>query len=137
MRVSYSGSIRHCQCLGGSSILLTRSIFIVIKIERGSSANEIGEAARSTSMYKVYILQSLKDQRTYVGYTDNLERRLVEHNAGQNKSTKHRVPFELLFSEEFENSKDAKSRELYWKSGGGRRKLKELFKSKGNQNPIA
>jgi putative endonuclease len=84
-------------------------------------------------MYKVYILQSLKDKRTYVGYTDNLNRRLFEHNSGRNKSTKNRVPFKLLFSEDFESRKEAKKRELWWKTGAGRNKLKEFFRY--NQMP--
>lgn len=84
-------------------------------------------------MYKVYILQSLKDKRTYVGYTDNLNRRLSEYNSGRNKSTKNRVPFKLLFSEDFESRKEAKKRELWWKTGVGRNKLKEFFRY--NQMP--
>lgn len=80
-------------------------------------------------MHFIYVLQSLKDKRTYVGYTDNVERRLIQHNSGYVKSTKHRIPFKLLFAEEFETSKEAKRRELYWKSGAGRRKLKEYFKA--------
>jgi len=78
-------------------------------------------------MYFIYILQSLRDQRTYVGYTDNVERRLIQHNSGYVRSTKHRIPFKLLFTEEFETSREAKRRESYWKSGAGRRKLKEYF----------
>ncbi|OGZ69480.1 MAG: hypothetical protein A3D44_03620 [Candidatus Staskawiczbacteria bacterium RIFCSPHIGHO2_02_FULL_42_22] len=78
-------------------------------------------------MFYIYILQSLKDSKTYVGYTNNLERRLVEHNSGKNITTRNRTPLELLFSENFETSKEARERELYWKSGGGRRKLKEFF----------
>ena len=80
-------------------------------------------------MYYVYILQSLKDKRTYVGYTQNLDERLKEHSAGQNISTKHRVPFRLIYSREFATAQEAKQRELYWKNGGGRRKLKEMFSS--------
>lgn len=80
-------------------------------------------------MHFIYILQSLKDKRTYVGYTDNVERRLIQHNSGYVRSTKHRIPFKLLFVEEFKTSKEAKRRELYWKSGVGRRKLKEYFKA--------
>ena len=79
-------------------------------------------------MYKVYILQSLKDNRTYVGYTNDLERRIREHNSGQVKSTKARIPLKILFSESFEEVKKAKKRELWWKSGVGRRKLKDFFK---------
>ncbi len=78
-------------------------------------------------MYFIYILQSLKDSRTYVGYSDNVERRLAEHNSGRAKATKNRRPFKLLFTEEFETSAEAKKREKYWKSGGGRRKLKQYF----------
>lgn len=78
-------------------------------------------------MYCVYILQSLVDSRTYVGYTDNFERRFKQHNSGKSKSTKYRAPFRLLFREEFNNSIDAMKRELWWKSGEGRRKLKDYF----------
>jgi len=78
-------------------------------------------------MYFVYVLQSLVDGKTYIGYTDNFERRFKQHNSGQSKSTKYRAPFKLLFKEKFENSIEAKKRELWWKSGTGRRKLKEYF----------
>jgi putative endonuclease len=81
-------------------------------------------------MYYVYVLQSLKDQRTYVGSTDNtdnFERRLKEHNAGRSKATKHRRPLKILFTEEFETHIEASRREKWWKSSSGRRKLKEYF----------
>ncbi|MBI4037613.1 GIY-YIG nuclease family protein [Candidatus Curtissbacteria bacterium] len=81
-------------------------------------------------MHTVYILQSLKDKRTYVGSTDNFERRLLQHNSGRVKSTKHRTPFKVLFTEEFETIQEAKKREQYYKSGAGRRKLKEFFESR-------
>jgi putative endonuclease len=79
-------------------------------------------------MYFVYILQSLKDLKTYVGFTDNLERRFKEHNLGKVKSTKYRIPLKILFFEKYLISFEAKKRELWWKSGSGRRKLKEFFK---------
>ncbi len=78
-------------------------------------------------MFTVYVLQSLKDFKTYVGITDNFERRFKQHNSGRSKSTKYRSPFRLLFTEEFEKSAEAKKREIWWKSGAGRRKLKEYF----------
>lgn len=58
-------------------------------------------------MFYVYILQSLKDLRSYVGYTDNFNRRFAQHNAGRVRSTKHRVPFKLLLKEEFQISAEA------------------------------
>lgn len=86
-------------------------------------------AARSYNlhMYFVYILQSSSDGKTYVGSTDNVERRLKEHNTGRSKATKHRGPLKLLFTEEFETHLEAARREKWWKSSTGRRKLKEYF----------
>lgn len=78
-------------------------------------------------MYFVYVLLSTKDKRTYVGYTNNLDRRLEQHNSGQVKSTKTRFPLKLLIKEEFDSSPEARKRELWWKSGAGRRKLAEIF----------
>lgn len=84
--------------------------------------------ARSTKMSGIlYILLSLKDKRTYVGSTDDLERRLKQHNSGKVKSTKYRTPFKVIFTEEFPILAEARKREIWWKSGAGRRKLKEYF----------
>ena len=78
-------------------------------------------------MYYIYILQSLKDNKTYVGYTVNLAERLKYHNSGRVPATKHRKPLKLLFSEKFPTMTEAKKCERYWKSGAGRRKLKQYF----------
>jgi len=78
-------------------------------------------------MFTVYILQSPKDNKTYVGFTNSFERRFEQHNLGKSKSTKYRAPFRLLFKEEFESSTEAKKYELWWKSGAGRRKPREYF----------
>ena len=52
-------------------------------------------------MYYVYALQFLKDGNIYIGITNNLERRLPEHNSGLNRFTKLRIPFQIkkLFQE--------------------------------------
>lgn len=81
----------------------------------------------NTSMYYVYILKSLKDGRTYTGYTSDIENRLRQHNAGQNISTKNRRPFILLHTEVYETIAQAKKRELWWKSTAGRNELKKMF----------
>lgn len=80
-------------------------------------------------MFCVYIPQSLKDYKTYTGFSNNVNERLQQHNNGQVKATKHRRPFKILFTEQFTTMAEAKKRELYWKSGAGRRKLKEFFKN--------
>lgn len=75
----------------------------------------------------MYVLQSLFDGRTYVGSTNNFDRRLNQHNSGKVKSTKHRAPFKVLFTEEFQTLTEARKREVWWKSGAGRRELKKFF----------
>ena len=77
--------------------------------------------------YWVYVLLSGKDKRTYVGYAQSAEARLGEHNAGKVTATKHRRPLTLVFKEAFSDEAAAKIREQSWKSGAGRRKLKNYF----------
>ncbi|MDP3729418.1 MAG: GIY-YIG nuclease family protein [bacterium] len=78
-------------------------------------------------MFYTYILQSLKDKKTYIGYTQNLEERFKYHSAGRVTSTKYRRPLKLLFSKEFQTKQEAKQQEQYWKSSAGRKKLKQFF----------
>ncbi|KKW02929.1 MAG: hypothetical protein UY37_C0009G0003 [Candidatus Beckwithbacteria bacterium GW2011_GWC2_49_11] len=41
-------------------------------------------------MYYVYVIKSYKNERHYIGHTNNLKRRIHEHNSGQSKYTKLR-----------------------------------------------
>lgn len=56
--------------------------------------------------------------------TENVEKRLTEHNSGQTKSTKGFIPWDLFFFETFETRKDAREREKYLKGGSGKEKIK-------------
>jgi putative endonuclease len=76
-------------------------------------------------MYYVYVLQSKKDKDIYIGYTDNLKVRFKRHNSGLVKSTKSRIPFELVYYESYKNKKDATQRELFLKTHQQRDLLKE------------
>ncbi len=78
--------------------------------------------------YFVYVLRSQKDGRRYVGFTNCLERRIEEHKQGLVKSTKHRRPFEFVYSEKFLNKRDAQEREKFLKTGQGRQYLKDIGK---------
>ncbi len=80
-------------------------------------------------MYFVYILKSLKDFKTYAGYAEDVLIRLRQHNSGRVDATRNRRPFEVLYVEQATTLDDAKKREVYWKTGGGRRKLKKYFQS--------
>ena len=72
----------------------------------------------------VYVLYSNKDKGFYIGYTHDLRNRLTQHSKGYVRSTKYRLPLLFIYYEYFVNQKDAKSREVYLKSGFGRRQLK-------------
>jgi len=74
-------------------------------------------------MFYIYILKSKKDNKLYIGYINNLKRRIKEHNSGDNKSTKFWRPFELIYYEAYKSEDDAKRREdmlkLFGRALGG------------------
>ncbi|MDP2653418.1 MAG: GIY-YIG nuclease family protein [Candidatus Omnitrophota bacterium] len=80
-------------------------------------------------MYQVYILLSEKDRKLYIGFTEDISRRLDEHNGGKVESTRHRSPFQLIYCESYLNKKDALGREKFLKSGSGHRYLKKQLKN--------
>lgn len=75
-------------------------------------------------IYYTYVLKSKKDNKLYIGYTDNLKRRLIEHNKGFVDSTKTRCPLILIYYEACLDEMKSISREKYFKTGFGRRFLK-------------
>ncbi|MDP3784651.1 MAG: GIY-YIG nuclease family protein [bacterium] len=77
-------------------------------------------------MVYIYVIKSLKHPYRYVGITNNIERRLNQHNLGYNKITKPYVPFKMLFSENYPDYKEARRREKFLKSGQGRKFLDSL-----------
>ena len=78
--------------------------------------------------YYVYLLQSLKNQSLYIGYTTDLKKRLEYHNHGRNISTKSYMPWQLIHYESYRNEDDAKRREKYLKTSQGSRLLKRMLK---------
>ena len=62
-------------------------------------------------MYYIYLIKSKKDNRLYIGLTNDLRKRLAEHNQGLNKSTQYRRPLRLIYYEAYSSLKDAQIRE--------------------------
>ena len=73
------------------------------------------------TVYYVYVLLSKKDGNFYIGFTDDLKKRLDEHNKGRVPSTKNRTPLKLVYYEACLNQKDAIRREKKLKTTWGRR----------------
>ncbi len=76
----------------------------------------------------VYILQSLKDNRYYIGETSNVEERLVFHNLGKQRSTKNRIPFRLILVKEYPTREEALKREKQIKSWKGGQAFQKLIR---------
>ena len=76
----------------------------------------------------VYILRN-PDGRTYVGQTNDIERRLKEHNDPEYFGTKYtkryRLPWTLIHTEEFSTRSEAMKRERELKTGKGRDWIKK------------
>jgi len=83
-------------------------------------------------MYSVYILYSASYRKIYIGYTGNIEQRLLSHNAlGKKGWTIKFRPWELLREEKFDTKEEALEREKELKSGKGREWIwNELLRSK-------
>lgn len=64
----------------------------------------------------------------YTGSTNDLRKRFKQHMEGESRSTRGRRPFELIYYEMCRDEKDARSRELFLKSGMGKRYLKNRLK---------
>jgi len=72
-------------------------------------------------MYFVYLIQSLTDpEQIYTGYTEDLKKRLSEHNAGITFHTSKYIPWKLVTNVAFSNKSKAIEFEKFLKSGSGR-----------------
>jgi putative endonuclease len=76
----------------------------------------------------VYILQSLKDSRCYIGESSDVAARLEFHNSGRQRATRNRVPFKLVLTEEYPTREEALVREKQIKSWKGGEAFKKLLR---------
>jgi len=73
-------------------------------------------------MCHVYVLESLRNGKRYVGLTKKpVDVRLREHNSGSNRWTRNNGPFKLVHAEEYPTRAEAAARERFLKTGAGRR----------------
>ncbi len=79
----------------------------------------------------VYVLKSNKDNNFYIGCTSDLDKRLKEHNNGRVLSTKYRIPFSILYSEEFASKYEAFRTEKFYKTPKGKKILKDKIRKQG------
>lgn len=82
-------------------------------------------------MVTVYVLQSLKDNATYVGMSQNVLNRLKEHNSGKNRYTKAHITWKIIYEEEAIDWATARKREKYLKTTAGKKWLKKYSEEQG------
>lgn len=84
-------------------------------------------------MFYVYVLKSKHDAELYIGSTNDLKRRVREHNAGSSHATSWRGPFVLIYYEAYKDEVEARSREWNLKRRGNARLelVKRIQKSLG------
>ena len=79
-------------------------------------------------MFYVYILQSINyPDKTYIGYTNNLSRRITEHNSGICTYTTRFLPWKIICYTAFEDQEKAINFEKYLKSSSGKTFLNQRF----------
>jgi putative endonuclease len=81
-------------------------------------------------MYTVYVLYSVQHNKIYIGFTSNIEQRLISHNelATKGWTVKFR-PWEVAHKEIFEEKADAMKREKQLKTSKGREWIWELIRN--------
>ncbi|UCE65644.1 MAG: GIY-YIG nuclease family protein [Candidatus Zixiibacteriota bacterium] len=82
--------------------------------------------------FYLYVLKSKINERFYIGTTADLDDRVKRHNEGRSKSTKSGRPWEVVYTEEFDNRPEALARERQLKKWKSRKRIEELI----NRNSV-
>jgi putative endonuclease len=79
--------------------------------------------------YWVYILQSEKNDSYYIGHTTDLEGRIQRHNRGRSPYTKAKLPWRLIYREEFHSRSETMKRENEIKGKKSRAYIEKLVRA--------
>ena len=93
------------------------------------ACDRLKRSVGSNPTLSAYVLWSEELRKRYIGSTENLQKRIKEHNAGKSKFTKSGIPWNLIYYETFEEKKDALQREMFLKSGQGRKILDSILQN--------
>ena len=79
--------------------------------------------------YMLYILQSDRDGSFYIGHTAHLAERLRRHNEGRSPYTRAKIPWSLVYKEEYLTRAEAMKRERELKSKKNRDYIEHLIRA--------
>jgi putative endonuclease len=89
----------------------------------GSNPTLSAQTQSKLNMFFVYVLYSERLNKRYVGSSKDIVYRLNEHNKGKSKFTKTGIPWKLIYNESYPTLSEARKREVFLKSGVGRKFL--------------
>lgn len=78
-------------------------------------------------MFLIYIIESASSGKYYIGCTNDINRRLNEHNKGLSRYTRNKGPWVLKYKEEYNTLSEARKREKQIKSWKKRKFIEKLF----------
>ncbi len=85
-------------------------------------------------MFSVYIIYSAKLDKYYIGFSSDVNQRLLKHNRKSKGFSQNGKPWILLFTEAFETKKEAMIREKQLKSWKNKKRIEDLIKA-GSEHP--
>lgn len=77
----------------------------------------------------LYILAT-RNNHYYIGSTNNLKRRLIEHKSGKTKSLKKLLQFNLVFYKKYSSAIKSRKAEIRLKKFKSRKIIEKIIKSK-------
>jgi putative endonuclease len=92
--------------------------------------------AKILQRFFLYILQSEKNKKYYIGITKDIETRLNQHNRGVGKSTRSNRPWCLVYTEEYQTRSEAAIREKEIKNQKSRTYIENLISSNRNNRRV-
>ena len=98
----------------------------LVDLPTGRQARTTQNRDMEMKVFFVYAIKSMIANYIYVGLSDNVDRRVKQHNDGKERTTRTFRPFKLIWVEEFVTRMEARKREKYLKSGVGKEFLKSL-----------
>ncbi len=87
--------------------------------------------ARVTTVF-LYALRNAVNEEIYVGISQDVVKRLKEHNAGKNRYTKAFTPWTVFYTEPHPDYASARTREKYFKNASGKNHLRDILSDAGS-----
>jgi putative endonuclease len=97
-----------------------------------SDSEDAGSIPARVTQVFVYALRNSINNEIYVGISQNISKRLKEHNTGKNRYTKAFMPWQVFYTEPHQDYASARTREKYFKHTSGKKYLRKILNDAGS-----